>query len=155
MEELKKPELSLVIPVYNEEANLKELIRRCLAACDPLHIPYEIILVDDGSADSSANMIREAAEKHDGKIVGVFLTTNFGQHAAVTAGLQTSVGKYVITLDADLQNPPEEIPKLVEKLREGYDVVGTIREKRKDTLFRRWRPKWSTSWSANSAMAKP
>lgn len=141
MEELKKPELSLVIPVYNEEANLEELIRRCLAACDPLHIPYEIILVDDGSADSSANMIREAAEKHDGKIVGVFLTTNFGQHAAVTAGLQTSVGKYVITLDADLQNPPEEIPKLVEKLREGYDVVGTIREKRKDTLFRRWASK--------------
>ncbi len=141
MEELKKPELSLVIPVYNEEANLEELIRRCLAACDPLHIPYEIILVDDGSADSSANMIREAAEKHDGKIVGVFLTTNFGQHAAVTAGLQTSVGKYVITLDADLQNPPEEIPKLVEKLREGYDVVGTIREKRKDTLYRRWASK--------------
>jgi undecaprenyl-phosphate 4-deoxy-4-formamido-L-arabinose transferase len=141
MEEFKKPELSLVIPVYNEEANLEELIRRCLAACDPLHIPYEIILVDDGSADSSANMIREAAEKHDGKIVGVFLTTNFGQHAAVTAGLQTSVGKYVITLDADLQNPPEEIPKLVEKLREGYDVVGTIREKRKDTLFRRWASK--------------
>ena len=141
MEELKKPELSLVIPVYNEEANLEELIRRCLAACDPLHIPYEIILVDDGSADYSANMIREAAEKHDGKIVGVFLTTNFGQHAAVTAGLQTSVGKYVITLDADLQNPPEEIPKLVEKLREGYDVVGTIREKRKDTLFRRWASK--------------
>ena len=141
MEEFKKPELSLVIPVYNEEANLEELIRRCLAACDPLHIPYEIILVDDGSADSAANMIREAAEKHDGKIVGVFLTTNFGQHAAVTAGLQTSVGKYVITLDADLQNPPEEIPKLVEKLREGYDVVGTIREKRKDTLFRRWASK--------------
>ena len=141
MEELKKPELSLVIPVYNEEANLEELIRRCLAACDPLHIPYEIILVDDGSADSSANMIREAAEKHDGKIVGVFLTTNFGQHAADTAGLQPSVGKYVITLDADLQNPPEEIPKLVEKLREGYDVVGTIREKRKDTLFRRWASK--------------
>ena len=132
---------TLVMPVYNEEANLEELIRRCLAACDPLHIPYEIILVDDGSADSSANMIREAAEKHDGKIVGVFLTTNFGQHAAVTAGLQTSVGKYVITLDADLQNPPEEIPKLVEKLREGYDVVGTIREKRKDTLFRRWASK--------------
>lgn len=137
MEQIKKPELSLVIPVYNEEANLEELIRRCLAACDPLDMPYEIILVDDGSADSSAVMIREASEKHDGKIIGVFLTTNFGQHAAVTAGLQTSVGKYIVTLDADLQNPPEEIPKLVEKLREGYDVVGTIREKRKDTLFRR------------------
>ena len=135
MEEMKKPELSLVIPVYNEEANLNELIRRCLVACDSIDISYEIILVDDGSSDSSARMIRDAAEKYNGKIVGVFLTTNFGQHAAVTAGLKTALGKYVITLDADLQNPPEEIPKLVSKLREGYDVVGTIRENRKDTFF--------------------
>ena len=141
MELTDKPELSLVIPVYNEEANLSELIRRTLAACDPMGISYEMILVDDGSADNSAQMIREAAEKNGGKVVGVFLTTNFGQHAAVTAGLQTSVGKYVITLDADLQNPPEEIPKLVEKLREGYDVVGTNRENRKDTFFRRWASK--------------
>ena len=141
MELTDKPELSLVIPVYNEEANLSELIRRTLAACDPMGISYEMILVDDGSADNSAQMIREAAEKNGGKVVGVFLTTNFGQHAAVTAGLQTSVGKYVITLDADLQNPPEEILKLVEKLREGYDVVGTIRENRKDTFFRRWASK--------------
>lgn len=141
MELTDKPELSLVIPVYNEEANLSELIRRTLAVCDPMGISYEMILVDDGSADNSAQMIREAAEKNGGKVVGVFLTTNFGQHAAVTAGLQTSVGKYVITLDADLQNPPEEIPKLVEKLREGYDVVGTIRENRKDTFFRRWASK--------------
>lgn len=141
MELTDKPELSLVIPVYNEEANLSELIRRTLAACDPMGISYEMILVDDGSADNSAQMIREAAEKNGGKVVGVFLTTNFGQHAAVTAGLQTSVGKYVITLDADLQNPPEEIPKLVKKLREGYDVVGTIRENRKDTFFRRWASK--------------
>ncbi len=138
MEQTNKPELSLVIPVYNEEANLNELIRRCLVACDSIDSSYEIILVDDGSADSSAKMIRDAAEKYNGKIVGVLLTTNFGQHAAVTAGLKTSVGKYVITLDADLQNPPEEIPKLVEKLRDGYDVVGTIRENRKDTIFRRW-----------------
>lgn len=141
MELTDKPELSLVIPVYNEEANLSELIRRTLAACDPMDISYEMILVDDGSADNSAQMIREAAEKNGGKVVGVFLTTNFGQHAAVTAGLRTSVGKYIITLDADLQNPPEEIPKLVEKLREGYDVVGTIRENRKDTFFRRWASK--------------
>lgn len=141
MELTDKLELSLVIPVYNEEANLSELIRRTLAACDPMGISYEMILVDDGSADNSAQMIREAAEKNGGKVVGVFLTTNFGQHAAVTAGLRTSVGKYIITLDADLQNPPEEIPKLVEKLREGYDVVGTIRENRKDTFFRRWASK--------------
>ena len=137
MEQQNTIEVSLVIPVFNEEANLDELIRRCLAACDSLNCSYEIILVDDGSSDSSAEIIRKAASAHDGKIVGVFLTTNFGQHAAVTAGLQTSLGKYIITLDADLQNPPEEVPRLVARLREGYDVVGTIRENRKDTVFRR------------------
>ena len=129
-------ELSLVIPVYNEEENLPELIARTTAACDKLDCTTEIILVDDGSADRSMDMIIEASQK-DPRIVGVILTSNFGQHAAVTAGLQTSRGKYVVTLDADLQNPPEEIYKLLEKLREGYDVVGSIRENRQDTLFRK------------------
>ena len=129
-------ELSLVIPVYNEEENLTELIARTTAACDKLDCTTEIILVDDGSADRSMEMIIEASKK-DPRIVGVILTSNFGQHAAVTAGFQTSRGKYVVTLDADLQNPPEEIHKLLEKLREGYDVVGSIRENRKDTLFRK------------------
>ena len=129
-------ELSLVIPVYNEEENLTELIARTTAACDKLDCTTEIILVDDGSADRSMEMIVEASQK-DPRIVGVILTSNFGQHAAVTAGFQTSRGKYVVTLDADLQNPPEEIYKLLEKLREGYDVVGSIRENRQDTLFRK------------------
>lgn len=129
-------ELSLVIPVYNEEENLTELIARTTAACDKLDCTTEIILVDDGSADRSMEMIIEASQK-DPRIVGVILTSNFGQHAAVTAGFQTSRGKYVVTLDADLQNPPEEIYKLLEKLREGYDVVGSIRENRQDTLFRK------------------
>ena len=129
-------ELSLVIPVYNEEENLTELIARTTAACDKLDCTTEIILVDDGSADRSMEMIIEASQK-DPRIVGVILTSNFGQHAAVTAGFQTSRGKYVVTLDADLQNPPEEIHKLLEKLREGYDVVGSIRENRQDTLFRK------------------
>lgn len=130
-------ELSLVIPVYNEEENLTELIARTTAACDKLDCTTEIILVDDGSADRSMDMIVEASKK-DPRIVGVILTSNFGQHAAVTAGLQTSRGKYVVTLDADLQNPPEEIYKLLEKLREGYDVVGSIRENRQDTFFRKF-----------------
>ena len=129
-------ELSLVIPVYNEEENLNELIARTTAACDLLDCTTEIILVDDGSSDRSMDMIIEASQS-DPRIVGVILTSNFGQHAAVTAGLQTSRGKYVVTLDADLQNPPEEIYKLLEKLREGYDVVGSIRENRQDTLFRK------------------
>ena len=130
-------ELSLVIPVYNEEENLTELIARTTAACDKLDCTTEIILVDDGSADRSMEMIIEASQK-DPRIVGVILTSNFGQHAAVTAGFQTSRGKYVVTLDADLQNPPEEIYKLLEKLREGYDVVGSIRENRQDTFFRKF-----------------
>ncbi len=130
-------ELSVVIPVYNEEENLQELLTRTLEACDKLNATYEIILVDDGSSDLSASMIEQAAKENPEKVRGVFLATNFGQHAAVTAGLQTSFGKYVITMDADLQNPPEELHKLLEKLREGYDVVGTIRANRQDTFFRK------------------
>lgn len=131
------PEFSVVIPVYNEEANLPELIKRSVAACDSTGTSYEILLVDDGSADSSAKMIMDATEKHPGKVVGVILSTNFGQHAAVTAGLSATTGKYIITLDADLQNPPEEIPNLLAKMRDGYDVVGTIRANRRDTIFRK------------------
>lgn len=137
MSNLPAPELSVVVPVYNEEENLPELLRRTLAACDDLNTSYELILVDDGSADKSCEMIKAAAAEHPDKIVGVILSANFGQHAAVTAGLQTSRGKYIVTMDADLQNPPEEIHKLLEKMREGYDVVGTIRENRQDTFFRK------------------
>ena len=132
-----QPEVSIVIPVYNEELNLPELVRRCIQACDQLPQSYEILLVDDGSKDRSAELIEKAVNDHPGKIIGVLLSTNFGQHAAVTAGLSRARGKYMVTLDADLQNPPEEIHKLVEKLVEGYDVVGSIRENRQDTFFRK------------------
>ncbi len=133
----KDPELSIVVPVYNEKENLPELIRRVLDSCDHLDTRYELVLVDDGSSDESMTLIKEAAQRYSDRVVGVILSTNFGQHAAVTAGLQESRGQYIITMDADLQNPPEEIPKLLEKLRQGYDVVGTIRENRQDTFFRR------------------
>ena len=132
-----QPEVSIVIPVYNEELNLPELVKRCVKACDQLPQTYEILLVDDGSKDRSAELIEKAVNDHPGKIIGVLLSTNFGQHAAVTAGLSRARGKYMVTLDADLQNPPEEIHKLVEKLVEGYDVVGSIRENRQDTFFRK------------------
>ena len=131
------PEVSVVIPVYNEELNLPELVDRCIKACDLLPQTYEILLVDDGSSDRSAELIADAVKKHPGKIIGVLLSTNFGQHAAVTAGLSKARGKYMVTMDADLQNPPEEIHKIVEKLAEGYDVVGSIRENRQDTIFRK------------------
>ena len=131
------PEVSIVIPVFNEELNLPELVDRSIKACDQLPQTYEILLVDDGSSDRSAEMISEAVKNHPGKIVGILLSTNFGQHAAVTAGLSKARGKYMVTMDADLQNPPEEIHKIVEKLAEGYDVVGSIRENRQDTIFRK------------------
>jgi len=129
--------LSVVIPVFNEEDNLDQLISRCLSACDSIGIKFEIILIDDGSKDSSPEIIGRASENHPGKIIGVFLNRNYGQHAAVMAGFKESKGDIIVTLDADLQNPPEEIPRLVEAARQGYDVVGTVRKERDDSLFRR------------------
>jgi undecaprenyl-phosphate 4-deoxy-4-formamido-L-arabinose transferase len=130
-------DVSVVIPVFNEETNLDELIRRCLAAGGRLGKSFEIVLVDDGSHDRSAEMIKTAAQVHPGQIVGVILNRNYGQHAAVMAGFAASRGEIVVSLDADLQNPPEEIPRLVATIEEGYDVVGTVRVGRQDTLFRR------------------
>ncbi|GJQ24408.1 undecaprenyl-phosphate 4-deoxy-4-formamido-L-arabinose transferase [Candidatus Brocadia sapporoensis] len=129
--------VSVVIPVYNEEHNLEELIRRCLDACSQMKRPFEVILVDDGSRDKSASMISEAGARHVGKIVGVLLNRNYGQHSAVMAGFSESRGEIVVTLDADLQNPPEEIPRLVAKMEGGYDVVASQRENRHDPLFRK------------------
>ncbi len=129
--------VSIVIPVYNEEANLPELIERLLKVCRKLDMPFEIILVDDGSRDRSTSIISATAEANPGEIIGVILNRNYGQHNAVMAGFSKASGDFVITLDADLQNPPEEIPKVVNKLIEGFDVVGTIRTPRHDSLFRK------------------
>jgi undecaprenyl-phosphate 4-deoxy-4-formamido-L-arabinose transferase len=128
---------SLVIPVFNEEKNLEELISRCIEVCTSMKKPFEIILVDDGSSDDSAKIITEAADREEGKIVGVLLNKNYGQHAAVMAGFEEARGGIIVTLDADLQNPPEEIPKLVETIDKGFDVVGSIRVPRQDAFFRR------------------
>lgn len=129
--------ISVVIPVYNEEANLDALIDRCLRTCEELGRPFEIILVDDGSTDGSSGKITRAAEGNPGVVIGVLLNRNYGQHAAVLAGLEESQGNIIVTLDADLQNPPEEIPRLVQKIDEGHDVVGSVRRNRRDRLFRR------------------
>ncbi|MEO7385691.1 MAG: glycosyltransferase [Gammaproteobacteria bacterium] len=129
--------LSIVAPVYNEEASLPELIRRCLAVGATLGEEFELVLVNDGSSDQSARLIEAAAEAHPDVVIGVILARNVGQHAALMAGLAESRGTVVITLDADLQNPPEEIPKLLDLSRQGYDVVGSVRVNRKDPPFRR------------------
>lgn len=131
--------LSLVIPVFNEQSNLHELIQRCLKVCDECGRKYEIILVDDGSHDLSRDIIRKTAKENSGLIIGVFLNRNYGQHAAVMAGLEQSSGEVVVTLDADLQNPPEEILKLLVPIEnENCDVVGSARQNRQDSLFRRF-----------------
>ncbi|UCM46102.1 undecaprenyl-phosphate 4-deoxy-4-formamido-L-arabinose transferase [Aeromonas dhakensis] len=129
--------VSVVIPVYNEEASLPVLLSRVTAACDQLSQDYEVILIDDGSHDGSTELISEAAARKGSKLVGVLLNRNYGQHAAIMAGFETAKGDLVITLDADLQNPPEEIPRLVEAAMQGYDVVGTMRRNRQDSWFRK------------------
>lgn len=130
-------ELSLVIPVFNEEENLDELVKRCVAVCEATSKQYEIIFVDDGSKDKSRQILSEVAARKDGNIVAVLLNRNYGQHPAVLAGLAQSRGDVVVTLDADLQNPPEEIPRLLVKIDEGCDVVGSVRENRRDSWLRR------------------
>ncbi len=132
-----KPSLSVVIPAFNEEENLPELIRRCLNACASTGKPFEVIVVDDGSTDRSADIITQAAEQNTGSVIGVLLNRNYGQHAAVMAGLAEARGEIILTLDADLQNPPEEIPALVRTMEEGFDVVGSVRVPRNDSVFRR------------------
>ncbi|MFP2469193.1 undecaprenyl-phosphate 4-deoxy-4-formamido-L-arabinose transferase [Pseudescherichia vulneris] len=129
--------VSVVIPVYNEQESLPELIRRTDAACATLNRDYEILLVDDGSSDDSAQMLSLAAQAPGSHIVAVLLNRNYGQHSAIMAGFSHVTGDLIITLDADLQNPPEEIPRLVEKADEGYDVVGTVRQNRQDSIFRK------------------
>jgi undecaprenyl-phosphate 4-deoxy-4-formamido-L-arabinose transferase len=130
------PYLSVVVPVFNEEANLPELLERLTATLASLGRSYEIVLVNDGSRDRSLALLREASAG-DPHLVVVDFNRNYGQHAAVFAGFEVCRGEVVVTIDADLQNPPEEIPKLVAKMEEGYDVVGSIRVQRQDSLLRR------------------
>lgn len=129
--------LSIVIPVYNEEAALPALFARLYPAMDALGIPYECVFVDDGSRDRSVAVLRAQHAARPAETRVVILQRNFGQHAAILAGFERARGDAVITLDADLQNPPEEIPRLLEALRAGHDYVGTIRRGRQDHWARR------------------
>jgi undecaprenyl-phosphate 4-deoxy-4-formamido-L-arabinose transferase len=131
------PEISVVIPVYNEEDNLRELGDRLIRTLTGLGRPFEIIFVDDGSTDRSWQLLTELNGQYPQNIRALQFHRNFGQHQAIFAGFQAARGQVMVTLDADLQNPPEEIPRLVAKLEEGYDTVGGWRENRQDSLFRR------------------
>ncbi len=131
-------ELSVIIPVYNEELSLPALFARLYPALDKLALQYEVIFINDGSRDRSAAVLRQQFEARPDVTRVVLLAGNYGQHMAIMAGFEQSRGEMVITLDADLQNPPEEIAALVAKMREGYDYVGTIRKNRQDSFLRRW-----------------
>jgi len=128
--------VSIVVPVYNEAGCLAELMTRVLTTMRQTGKKFEFILVDDGSMDESRAMITKAAEENP-EVIGCLLNRNYGQHSAITAGFAQVRGDLVITLDADLQNPPEEIPNLIAAAEQGNDVVGTVRQNRQDTLFRR------------------
>ena len=132
-----KTDLSVVIPVYNEEAGLAALFARLYPALDALALAYEVIFINDGSADRSAALLREQWERRPEVTRVVLLAGNFGQHMAILAGFERSRGERVVTLDADLQNPPEEIGRLLAKMDEGYDYVGGVRRSRQDSVFRR------------------
>jgi undecaprenyl-phosphate 4-deoxy-4-formamido-L-arabinose transferase len=131
------PEISVVIPVFNEEENLRELGERLIRTLTAMGRPFEIIFVDDGSTDGSWELLADLNRHYPQNIRALQFHRNFGQHQAIFAGFQAAKGKVMVTLDADLQNPPEEIPRLVAKLEEGYDTVGGWRENRQDSIFRR------------------
>jgi undecaprenyl-phosphate 4-deoxy-4-formamido-L-arabinose transferase len=131
------PKLSVIIPVYNEEQVLPSLFARLYPALDALRMDYECVFINDGSKDRSLALLRQQFQLRPAETRVVMFHANFGQHAAVMAGLAHARGEYVVTLDADLQNPPEEIGKLVGMLDQGYDYVGTIRQQRQDYLWRR------------------
>jgi undecaprenyl-phosphate 4-deoxy-4-formamido-L-arabinose transferase len=132
------PGVSVVIPIYNEESGLAFLFERLYPALDALGRTYEVIFVDDGSRDRSAALLREQYQKRPDVTRVVLLAANAGQHMAIMAGFERCRGEVTVTLDADLQNPPEEIARLLAKFDEGYDYVGSIRRRRRDNAFRRW-----------------
>jgi undecaprenyl-phosphate 4-deoxy-4-formamido-L-arabinose transferase len=132
------PALSVVIPVYNEEAVLPNLFARLYPALDALGRSYEIVFVNDGSRDRSAGLLRQQFEARPDVTRVVLFASNFGQHRAIMAGFAHARGQNVITLDADLQNPPEEIGRVLAELEAGHDYVGTIRNQRQDVAWRRY-----------------
>ncbi len=134
------PQLSVVIPVYNEEEGLAMLFARLYPALDDLAMKgtsYEVIFVNDGSRDRSAAILREQFQRRPEVTRVVLFNGNYGQHMAILAGFANCRGERIVTLDADLQNPPEEIGTLLAKMDEGYDYVGGVRRNRQDSAFRR------------------
>lgn len=136
------PYISIVIPVHNEQEVLEELYTRLTTTLDQLDKPYEIILTNDGSTDKSAEMLADLHKRRPDQIRVIEFNGNYGQHMAIMAGFERVRGQIVITMDADLQNPPEEIGKLVAAMEAGHDVVNTYRQDRQDSWWRLQVSKW-------------
>lgn len=132
------PDLSVVIPVYNEEAGLAALYTRLYPSLDALQVSYEVVFVDDGSQDRSAALLAEQFERRPDVTRVILLDGNVGQHHAILAGFEHCRGQRIVTLDADLQNPPEDIRLLLDAMDQGHDCVGSIRRDRQDSAWRRW-----------------
>jgi len=132
-----KPYVSVVVPVYNEQENLPALFQRLIAVLDKLGQPYEILFTNDGSRDNSLALLKDFHCQRPKEVRVIDFNGNFGQHMAIMAAFERARGEVVVTLDADLQNPPEEIPKLLAEIEKGHDVVGGYRKDRRDSWFRR------------------
>ena len=143
MERVKK--ISVVIPVYNEEENVPVLYKRLKGVLESLPCEYEVIFVNDGSTDGTGKVLEEIARK-DEKVKVVEFARNFGQTPAMVAGMDYATGDVIVTMDGDLQNDPKDIPKLLEKIEEGYDVVSGWRKNRKDAAISRKLPSKIANW---------
>ena len=130
------PRVTVIVPVFNEEASLPALFERLYPVLDRVGGSREVLFVDDGSRDGSVALLRAQLEKRPDCTRVVVLASNAGQHMAILAGFEQARGNYVITLDADLQNPPEEIERILQALDAGADYVGTIRKQRRDSWWR-------------------
>ncbi len=146
--------ISVVIPIYNELENIPILYRSLKAVLEPLDEPYEILFVDDGSTDGSTERLRELAAE-DRRVKLIIFRRNFGQTAALDAGLHAASGDVVVTMDGDLQNDPEDIPFMVAKLREGYDLVHGWRRDRQDEFLRRRLPSKIANWLISKVTGFP
>lgn len=138
---MRVPEISVVIPIFNEQENIDNLCTRLLKTMDSIKRSYEVIFVDDGSSDRSPSMLRAWFKKRSDVIRVITFNGNYGQYVAILAGFEHVRGETIVTLDADLQNLPEEIPVLLKKMEEGYDLVGGYRAQRHDNFFRTYASK--------------
>ena len=133
-----KPYISVVIPVYNEQDNLEALFTRLMPVMDGTGKPYEVIFTNDGSRDRSGEILKAFHDRRPKEVRVIDFNGNFGQHMAIMAAFERVRGDVIVTLDADLQNPPEEIPKLLAAIDSGHDVVGGYRKDRQDSFFRKY-----------------